>query len=66
MEKIEIKLQKNNRYRKVWDLGITGLGITERWITSKLDYFPEEENVRKVILIPYGCYKCGFKESYRE
>ena len=73
MVKIEIDSQEDTRYRKVWDLGLTGSGTTTTATTSGPDYFdvsatqpPEKFKPTSVTLIPYKCLKCGHQDSYRE
>ena len=73
MEKMEIQVQEKDRYRKVWDLGLTGSGTTTTATTSGTNYDnvtatlpPEQIKSKAITLIPYKCPKCGRQESYRE
>jgi predicted nucleic-acid-binding Zn-ribbon protein len=64
---------QETRYRKVWDLGLTGSGTTTTATTSGSDYKdvsatqpPELIKTKSVQLIAYECPNCKYRESYRE
>ena len=75
MRKLPLPNQ-TDRPRKVWDLGITGPGITGTDTTSSSgsSYFgysgfsgpssPSEPI--QVLLVPYECPSCHHKESFRD
>lgn len=73
MVKEEDEIEQSVRHKKVWDLGLTGSGVTTSTTTSGSGYRnvtvtlpPECLSPRSIKLIPYRCPKCGHRESFRE
>jgi len=73
MKQIDAKVDPHNSHRRVWDLGLTGSGVTTTTTTSGSGYpdmsaslSPECVDAKRINLIPCQCSKCGYKESYRE
>lgn len=73
MEKTDNEIKHSKRYKRVWDLGLTGSGVTTTSTTSGSDYSdvsatlpPEALDTKMVSLIAYRCPKCKYEESYRE
>lgn len=67
------KCDRPQQYSKVWDLGITGSGVTTTTTTSgsrhedlNASRIPAAVDTQKVELILYQCPNCEHKDSFPE
>uniref|UniRef100_A0A6M3KEB0 Uncharacterized protein n=1 Tax=viral metagenome TaxID=1070528 RepID=A0A6M3KEB0_9ZZZZ len=63
MPTTELTKYDESEFTLVYDLG-RRLGGPLRM--SKEDFKKEYGGIREILLIPYQCGSCGFKQSYRE
>lgn len=67
------RCDRPQHYGKIWDLGVTGAGVTiststsgSKFLNLNASRIPINVDYQKIELILYQCPKCKYKDSFPE